>query len=205
MSLSSLRTAGLLLAFTILLSSCGSDDDPGADTGSTPATTPPAAQLFPDDFEVVCSGATQSKAADYATTETHKAVYFETYEDELLDQSSRLPADWTVTFDANSDAYAAVDVVACGVRTAEELGQTCEGYEDDESGTLGSVNWYTGTYELTAYEARTGVALGSTTLEADDNECPMIASFDEGEDEIDMYDSPKEEDVIKFLKPFVQP
>lgn len=205
MSLSSLRAAGLLLAATILLTSCGSDEDPGADTGSTPATTPPAAQLFPDDFEVVCSGATQSKAADYATTETHKALYFETYEDDLLDQSTRLPDDWTVLFDANTDAYAAVDVVACGVRTAEKLAQKCEGYEDDESGTLGSVNWYTGTYELTAYEARTGTELGSTTLEATDNECPMIASFDEGEDEIDMYDSPKEEDVIKFLKPFVQP
>ena len=83
---------GSVLAAAFLLSSCGSDDGGGeADGGTT--STPAATQLFPDDFEGVCSGATQSKAADYATTEAHKAVYFETYEEELLDQSTRLPSD----------------------------------------------------------------------------------------------------------------
>ena len=31
----------------------------------------------------------------------------------------QLPTDWTVTFDAKSDVYTAIDVVACSVRTAE--------------------------------------------------------------------------------------
>ena len=203
---SSLRAAGAVLAATILLTSCGSDDGGDSDTtGGDPTDTPTAAQLFPDDFESVCSGATQSRAADYRTTESHKAVYFETYEDELLDQSTKLPSDWTVTFDANSDAYAAVDVVACGVRTAQKLAKECPGYEDEETGTSGTVNWHTGTYEFKAYEAKTGTELGSLVVEADDKECPMFGTFDEGEDEIDMYDSPADEEVVKFLKPFVAP
>ncbi|HSV38185.1 MAG TPA: hypothetical protein VLI04_05445 [Nocardioidaceae bacterium] len=206
MTLSSLRPAGLLLAAAIVMTSCGGDNRDGDHSADgTPADTPTAVPLFPDDFESVCSGATQPRAADYSTTETHKAVYFETYEDALLEQSSQLPSDWTVVFDENSDAYAAVDVVGCGVRTAEKLAEECPGYTDEETGTEGTVNWYTGTYELTAYEAKTGIPMGTTTIEADDVECPMFATFDEGESEIDMYDGPTEEEIAKFLKPFVQP
>lgn len=203
------RVAGLVLVSTFVLASCGDDGGGGgggsADGGGDGGATTPAMQLFPDDFKPVCSGATQSRATDYATATTHKVVYFETYEDELVEQSSTLPSDWAVTFDANSDAYAAVDVVACAERTTEKLAQTCTGYEDDDTGMNGTVNWYTGTYELTAYEAKTGTELGTTTLEASDEECPMLASFDEGEEEIDMFDSPNSEDVVAFLKPFVQP
>lgn len=202
---SSLRAAALALAASLMITACSSDGEETDTTGSDPTTAPQATQLFPDDFAGVCSGATESRGADYSTSTAHKVVYFESHEDSLIDQSSRLPADWTVTFDANADTYAAVDVVGCGVRTAETLAKTCPGYDDEESDTSGTVNWHTGTYEMTAYEARTGKVLGSATIEASSDTCPMLATFDEGETEIDMYDSPPEEEVVKFLKPFVQP
>ena len=193
------------MAGVLLLTACGSDGSDGSGGSSGSGGGDAAAQLFPDDFKGVCSGATQSGATDYETATAHKALYFETYEEDLVDQSTQLPTDWTVTFDPGTDALAAVDVVACAVRTSEELAQTCDGYEDDESGTSGSVNWYTGTYELTVYAAHGGEELGSTTLDASDDQCPLIATFDEGETEVDMYASPSDEDVTGFLKQFVQP
>ena len=205
MTASVTRALGVLIGALLLLAACGGDDgDPDA-AGDTSSVSTPDSPLFPDDFKVVCSGATESRAADYATSQAHKAVYFETYKDDLLDQSSRLPGDWTVQFDPNGDVLTTVDVVACAIRSEEKLAQKCEGYEDEESGTVGSVNWYTGTYELTAYEARSGTPLGSATIEADDPECPLFASFDDGEDEVDLYDAPSDEEIAKFLKAFVQP
>jgi|tagenome__1003787_1003787.scaffolds.fasta_scaffold20903988_1 hypothetical protein len=198
--------APALFAAALLLAACGhgggGTTEPGKDSTGSNAS---AAQLFPDDFVGVCSGATESQAAAYAKSGKHKALYFETYEDELLDESTRLPSDWTVQFDANSNAYAAVDVVGCGVRTDEKLAKRCTGYEDDDTGTKGSVNWYTGTYELSVYEANTGKKLDSTTIQADSEDCPTLATFDEGEHEISMYDSPSDEKVASFLERIIQP
>jgi hypothetical protein len=197
--------AGALLGAALLLASCGSGGSGTAAVEESSGSSPAAPQLFPDDFEGVCSGASQSRGTDYASSAHHKALYFETYEDDLLDQSDRLPSDWTVQFDANSNAYMAVDVVACGIRVDEKLAKRCTGYEDDETGTKGSVNWYTGTYDLTAYEARTGKRLDSTTIEADSEECPLVATFDDGEDESDMYASPTDQEIAKFLEKIVKP
>ena len=194
--------AVLLVPALLALSACGSgSDDSGSESGGTPAQ----GKLFPTDLQPVCSGATQSRAADYTPAGTHKALYFETYEDDLVDQSTRLPSDWTVAFDENADNYAQVDIVACAARTADELAQTCEGYEDEETGTSGTVRWHTATYELTVYAAQSGEELGSTTIEADDDVCPSIATFDEGQTEIDSYASPSEDDITAFLRPFVEP
>ena len=67
------------------------------------------------------------------------------------------------------------------------------------------VNWYTATYELRAYEAGTGKKLGSTTVHADGQDCPTLATFDEGQHAVDMYDSPSDEETTSFLKHVVQP
>jgi hypothetical protein len=197
--------APAMFAVVLLLAACSFGGGGTAGPGKDPSGSNAGAQLFPDDFQGVCSGATESQAADYARSRQHKAVYFETYEDKLLDESTRLPPDWTVQFDATSNAYAAVDVVGCGVRTDQKLARKCTGYEDQDTSTKGSVNWYTATYELSAYEATTGKKLGSVTVKADSQDCPTFASFDEGQDEIDMYDSPSDQVVTSFLKKFVQP
>jgi hypothetical protein len=204
LSISTRATA--MSAAVLLLAACSPGDRGTAGPGKDPSgSNGPVAQLFPDDFEGVCSGATESQAADYARSGKHKAVYFETYEDKLLDESSRLPTDWTVEFDAASNAYAAVGVVGCGVRTDDKLAKKCTGYEDEDTHTKGSVNWYTATYELSAYKAKTGKKLGSATIRSDSQDCPTFASFDEGENETDMYDSPSDQEVTSFLKKYVQP
>src|SRR5206468_5402583 len=91
--------AAALLAAALLLAACGAGGGGAAGSGTHPSGSgAPASPLLPDDFKGVCSGATESRAADYAGSRRHKALYFETYEDELLDESSRLPSDWTAQF-----------------------------------------------------------------------------------------------------------
>jgi len=142
--------------------SCGGSDGGGSDKGGSTGDDTNAVEtpLFPDDFEPVCQGATVSKATPYdAAAIGHKALYFATYEDSILDQSTELPADWSVTFSATGDALQAVDLVACAVRSAEQLVRTCTGYQDDGKDTGNEVRWHTATYDVSVREATTGTVL----------------------------------------------
>ena len=205
---------GVVVSAAVLalsLGGCGDSGDGGSNnsSGSDPTgSDSPAADtpLFPDDFKPVCEGATVSRATAYdPAAASHKALYFATYEDSLLDQSSNLPTDWTVLFSADGNALQAIDVVACSVRTAEKLAQTCTGYEDDGEDTGNEVRWHTATYEVSVREATTGTVLTQETIEATDKSCPSLVMFDEGETSVDQYDSVPDEKIVALLKPFVQP
>jgi hypothetical protein len=190
------------------LGGCGDSDNGGSSGGDPTSSDNPAADtpLFPDDFKSVCEGATVSAATAYDQAATsHKALYFATYEDSLLDQSSNLPTDWTVLFSADGNALQAIDLVACSVRTAEKLAQTCTGYEDDGKTTGNEVRWHTATYEVSVREATTGTVLTQKTIEATDESCPSLVMFDEGEQTVDQYDAVPDEKIVAVLKPFVQP
>ena len=198
-----LPTAILVLAS---LASCGekggnsSDGDAGGG-GETPAV---ADMLFPDSFKGVCSGAGVSAATAYDPAgKAHKALYFATYEDDFLDQSSNLPADWTVQWSADSNALAAIDLVACAKRTAEQQVKVCDGYQTDGKPTQNKVNWHTATYELSVREATTGKVLATTTVEATDTDCPMFQSFDGDADTEDGYASLSDSAVADFLRPHI--
>ena len=201
------RRTGLVLSAAVLafsLAACGDDGgDGGADGDGGGA---PAEQLFPDDFQPVCQGATVSAATAYdEAAATHKALYFASHEEDLTDKSSSLPADWTVLYSPEGDALAAIDLVLCAVRTSEALVQECTGYQDDGVDTGNTVNWYTATYDVSVRAATTGQVLAQETMEATDEDCPTLVFFD-GEDEtVDMYAALSDDDMVAFLKPFVQP
>ena len=113
-----------VLAFAALASCGGNQDAAGGSDAEGEAGTVQASVLFPDNFKGVCSGASVSAAAAYdQDAGPHKALYFETYEDDLMDQSSSLPGDWTVQWSPDSDALRAIDVVACARRTAPPGGR----------------------------------------------------------------------------------
>jgi hypothetical protein len=170
-----------LLAVAIL-ASCGGDrgGNAGSDAnGGAGTQAAQASQLFPDNFKGVCSGATVSTATAYDPRATaHKALYFATYRDDLLDQSSSLPPDWTILFSANGDALRGIDLVACARRTAARQVKVCDGYQNHGAPTQNRVNWHSATYELSVREARTGRQLAQTTVEATASACPMFQSFD---------------------------
>lgn len=202
-TLAMIPTALLSLA---VLASCGQDGGGGdaAAPGSSQAS--PAAQLFPDDFKGVCSGATVARSTAYdPAAKVHKVVYFETFKDDYTDSSTTIPADWTVQFTPDSDAYAAVDLVACAKRTAVKEVKVCDGYEKDDKPTQNTVRWHTATYELSVYESKSGKMLGQTTLEANSTDCPMFQTFNGNADTVDGYASPVDSAVTEFLKQYVAP
>jgi hypothetical protein len=180
------------------LSACGGGGP--ADHGPEPSEF--ANQLFSDNFRGVCRGAIQSAAADYETSEAHRALYFESHKDDYVDRSTRLPSEWTVQFDPHSDALAAVDVVACAVRTPEGPGHGCGEHAQERRGSEGSSGSYGATYQLMAYEARTGQALGSTTIAVPRVECPSPSG---GQRQVDSYASLEDSDIESFLRPFLRP
>jgi hypothetical protein len=189
------------------LASCGGDrgTNAGSDAnGGTGAQTAQASQLFPDNFKGVCSGASVSAATAYDPgAKAHKALYFATYQDDFGDRSSSLPADWTVQFSPSSDAFRAIDLVACARRTAAREVKICDGYKKDDKPTQNKVRWHTATYELSVREARTGKKLAETTVEANDSDCPMFENFDKSSDTVDDYASLSDSAVADFLRPHI--
>lgn len=190
------------LAALVFTSGCSGDGD-----GTTASAPTRAAQLFPSDFEGVCSGATVSAATAHdKSAAAHKVLYFESAaESGLVDRTSSLPKDWTVTYSQTSDSFKKIDLVACAKRTADKQVKICDGYESDGKATSNKVRWHTATYEVTVHAATTGKELAKETVEATSTVCPMLVSFSGNGETKDQYASVSEEDVIDLLKPFVQP
>jgi hypothetical protein len=191
------------------LAACGGDDS-AADGGDAPGGADAQAvtsQLFPDNFKGVCSGASVSNATAYDPAgKAHKALYFATYKDDLMDQSSSLPGDWTVQWAAEGNPLTAIDLVVCARRTAAQQVKVCDGYKDDDRPTQNKVRWHTATYELSIHEAKTGKQLGdTTTVEATDADCPMFWSFDGDTDTDDGYAALADSAVADFARPHIAP
>jgi hypothetical protein len=189
------------------LSGCGEKGSggggSGADSGSTPSAT--AAQLFPDDFKGVCSGASVAKATAYDPAGTaHKALYFSTYKDDFTDSSSSLPGDWTEQWAEGRDALQVIDLVVCAKRTAAKEVKVCDGYKNDDKPTQNKVRWHTATYALSVWEAKTGKKLAETTAESSDTGCPMFMNFDGDAETVDAYASLPDSVVADFLRPHIK-
>ncbi|HYD13743.1 MAG TPA: hypothetical protein VEC11_12920 [Allosphingosinicella sp.] len=209
-----IRFSAALLA-SAALAACGGSGGGGdgksgnaaaanAGTASAEADTAATSRLFPDNFKGVCSGASVSAATAYDPQATaHKALYFATYRDDLMDQSSSLPRDWTVLFSAESDALRAIDLVVCARRTAARQVKVCDGYRNNGRPTRNQVRWHTATYELSVREARTGRELAKTTVEASNSDCPMFQTFNGESETIDAYASLPDSTVADFLRPHI--
>lgn len=178
----------------------------GGGTHPSPTTAATPAKLFSDDFKGACSGATVSRAAKYdAAAVSHKAILFAPNGTDSYEDTTTLPSDWMVQFDANSDAYAAVDTVVCLTVESDESIQECTGYQDNGHDTDDKVDLRTATYGLSVREAKTGKELGATELTSGDDACPLVISFD-NDNQTKVYDAPPaKDDLVAFVKPFVQP
>jgi hypothetical protein len=192
-------------AVILMGGACGGGDDysSSADTvGETGSTTMPAvAQHFDTDLTQVCRGTGVDWATpyDHGTPGPHKVVVFQGPDESDLTAVSTGNAEWDVLFDPASDAYAEVELVACAIRTGEELTQTCTGYADDDGTDSGkTVDYYSATYAVTLRAATTAEVIDETTIEAAADVCPMLVYFDEGETTATQYASV---DANAFLLP----
>jgi hypothetical protein len=178
---------------------------PGSGT-SAPGTSVPAAKLFSDDFRGVCQGAGVSRATAYTKgAPSHKLILFSANSGSLTEDTTTLPSDWVVQFDANTDAYAKADTVACVQVKDDKPLKECTGYQNNGHDTKNKVDLRTATYTVAVHEATTGTVLGQTELAGTDDSCPMFMTFDD-ENQSKTYDAPPSKDqLIAFIKPFVQP
>lgn len=184
------------------LAACSETSDSAGGDAAADATQ--ASVLFPDDFKGVCSGAGVARATAYdAAATTHKALFFTTYKDDLTDQSTSLPGDWTVQWSPDGDALTAIDLVVCARRTAATQVKVCDGYQDDGEDTANQVRWHTATYELSVREARTGTVLAQTSAEAGDTDCPMFQMFDDDTQTVDGYDTLSDTVVADFVRSYM--
>lgn len=118
---------------------------------------------------------------------------------------STAPSDWMVQFDTNTDAYAKVDTVACIEVKDEQPSKECTGYQDDGRDTSNKVDMCSADYTVSVREAATGKELGSTELPGVDDSCPMFMSFDDDTQTKIYYATPSTDDLVAFIKQFVQP
>jgi hypothetical protein len=208
-----LNTAMALAVVATTLMACGrfdsgsSDDSPASGkAGSAPATRPK--QLFAETFKPACEGVPIPFAKPYdKASPGHKAILFMPYrEGGLVDSSSELPTDWTVTFDVNGDAFAAVDLTICVKRTAVTFTKDCTGYEVDDKPDALVVKMHTATYVMTVHEASTGTQLAAQDVRATNTSCPTsLYAIPAGTTTMNEYARPSAEEIIAFAKPIVQP
>jgi hypothetical protein len=213
----------MLCLGAVLLSGCGGSTPSGTSAGSTvnpggggqsaaPTGQTAAGELptFAQDFDRVCE--TQvgygGAAAYDATPGLHPVVLF--YDSgeppTLIKASVTLPAGWAVTEDldfTNNSELAATQLVACSRRTAATPNGTMCDFTLNEGGTV-TLELTDTVYELTVYAAATGEQVGEPkTLEASDTECPMFASFQEGDTQY--LNTPTEDQYVNALKESVAP
>jgi hypothetical protein len=201
-----LATAGLLVTSGCSTIGLGGSVHVVPTMSTAPPTSTAPAKLFADDLQAACRGATVSRATPYDPgASTHKVVLFSPDGGGVTEDTSTLPSDWMVQFDANSDAYAKVDTVACLEVKDEQPLKECTGYQDNGHDTSNEVDLRSAVYTVSVREATTGKELGSTELSGTDDTCPMFMSFDNDTQTKVYYAPPSKDDLIAFLKPFVQP
>ena len=201
-----------LAAAAITLTGCLRYDSKSGDDAGTGAvassTSARPKQLFADNFEPTCDGKPSPFAKTYdATAAGHKVVLFETYRDgDWVDGSSGLPTEWTVKFESNGDAYAAVDVTVCLKRTAATFVKECRGYEVDSKPDALVVKMHSATWVMSVHEAKTGKELASKQVAATDTTCEKyVVGAPKGATTLDEFAKVPDKDVVAFAKPFVQP
>ncbi|OKH84566.1 hypothetical protein EB75_04465 [Mycobacterium sp. ST-F2] len=200
------RVATFVVAGTgvALLTACSNVD--AAKPTSTPDPTTAPAKLTNADFMTVCQGATQSRATGYSPdAKSHKTILFTPWGHGLVEDTSTLPSDWTVQFDANRNTYAAIDTVVCVETKDEQSVMDCTGYQDNGHPTANKVDLRATTYTVTVRAATTGKELGTTELSGTDTTCPMFMSFDNDTQTKQYNVPPPKDDLIAFVKQFVQP
>ncbi len=217
----SVLTSGIVvLAGLGLITACSGDDSKesidGGDTsevtseGESTEPEAPAVDLpaFSTDWATVCT--TQvgfAGAKEYAPGPgTHTIVYMENYRDEgnYITSSRALPAGWALTEDddyADNSEFADVELVGCLDRTGTTpTGIQCD-FEDE--GVTTTLELVDADYDLTIYAATSGESIGTKSITATEDECPFIATFQDGDTEF--VASPSDDDIVNALKEFVAP
>lgn len=186
-------------------------EEPTEEETAGSEATEAAAELpgFMSDFDRVCNtqvGYTGATSFVAAAPGVAPIVLLEEYQDggDYIESARQLPAGWTVEQDSNyedNSELKAIQLVGCLEQlTATPNGTMCE---FDSEGTKVNLELVDGTFELRVYAATTGEQVGAVPLEAKGTECPMFATFREGD--TTYFNTIDDDQVINAIKTFVEP
>lgn len=196
----------VVTGITLSLLACGGAG--GRPTKPAEPTAPPTERpLMSFDFEPVCRRGKVEGAAAYEPTpgRVHPILIFrrdspdENDYYEVLPGTLKLPVPWMVDYQGD---YTTVELVACLTRTGGDLVGTCD-YKDDDSDKTYLLDIYNSTYEVKIYAARTGEEVGTATIEATIDDCPMFHMFSEEKE--DYFAWPPSGVLESALRPYVEP
>jgi len=102
----------------------------------------------------------------------------------------------------DSGDYTKVELVVCLTRTGGDFVGTCD-YKDDDSEETFLLNVYNSTYEVKIYAAQSGQEVGTATIDATIDDCPMFHMFSEEEE--DYFAWPASGTLESALRPYVEP
>lgn len=190
----------LSLLLSLIVTACGGSSEPAATSTPRPLTV--------WDYEKVCRQGTISEASAYdgAAGQTHPILLFErdsaneTTYNSKTNTTLKLPEPWVVDYEGDATS---VELVACITRVSEEFVDVCEFGDDDDPDKVYLLNVYDASYEVKLFAATTGEEVGSTTIDATYEQCPMFHMF--SDDEEDTYAYLEGGDLQPFLEEFVAP
>jgi hypothetical protein len=192
-----------------IISGCGGDA-----TQTTAADQPEASpvaltrtDLFDTDFLPACDGVGVPQATSFSQTPgvIHPVLVLAGHGTEMYGRSGAVREAWTRTWSADHPmALADVELVVCAERKSAVKVQECTGYEVDGKPTDAVVNLHEVVYDVSLHVARTGARLAATTITARDDECPMFATFADGETSVD-HESFDDDAIQTFVESYVAP
>lgn len=134
------------------------------------------------DYEVVCKGGTASNASDYTGVAPHpimflrpSAVFEDQYSQIILALKNK---------EAMSDYEnpTAIQLVGCFSVKDKQKTKTCQMKVSGD--TMSDVDYYSVTYELNIYEAKSNKKVGTKSVSGTADSCPFIASLNKDDPKI---------------------
>lgn len=181
----------LLAILAAVLVACGGEEDPNRPLNNL-------------DFELLCKGQVQPRAAAYTPETPPNPIMILTdstigaqYDDYSVRYTSDLPSKWFPQIVDGTFDYSPVELVACIHRANTEKVDTCE-FEDDYL-----LDVFDSTYEVSVFVAQTGEKLANETVVAQGS-CPSIHMFDEGDTEDVYYADISEAQIEAVIEPFMR-
>jgi hypothetical protein len=192
-----------LAIMTLMLVGCGPPSE---------FAPPRKGEAYSDAVAHICEGEIDpdvvSRLQAYVPSDgINKIALFKEDEDGNFRLGSGGPQEWHV----NSRGVWSVletkelELVACVLWVESELKDTCRYVNAANQMSMGTIKTYNVTRQIVLYEASTGEIIGTSPLiYSSPRKCPSTSSLDAGEVDY-YYGYAKEDDLINFLQPFVEP
>lgn len=151
------------------------------------------------DYEASCEGVKVTNAAAYAGLAPHPIVFMQQNQSVSGGYTEFIPLfKNNRTAQADFENPTAVQLVGCLTVKNTQKSKTCEMKQSD---VLTNVDYYSVTYELDIYEAKSNKKLGTKSVTGTADKCPFIASVSKEDPKIlaDPDDSQVESAVLEYI------